>query len=153
MTYRANFCRLPAGHSDPYLPGLAERCDEAFSLLVLPDYDRTCQPPLLPIGRSHVFTAYNCGIRPATTLVSEWYGPGSTELGRFHLVAIDAAAGATYRFTRSAGTQPLRFYDADGFTQDDLDPLPELIRFAKGGRKYIVLYTPQSFLTVSLEAL
>jgi len=156
MTYRANFCRLPAGHSDPYLdpylPGAGKRCDETFSLHVLPDYERSCQPPLLAIGRSHVFTAYNCGIRPATTLVDEWSWPGDTELGRFHLVAIDAAAGATYRFTRSAGTQPLRFYDADGFTQDDLDPAGDRIRFAESGRKYVALYTPQASLTVSLGA-
>jgi hypothetical protein len=153
LTYSMGVCSVPSGYTDPYLDlGTSDCGSGALSLLVRPDYE-ACTPPLLLPGVPYTFTGYNCGLRPATTLSYPGLAADATQQGRFHLVALDVAAGATYGFTRSGGTQPLRFYDADGFTQDDVDPAADRIRFAQGGRIYLVLWSPQPALTVTLEAL
>lgn len=150
LTYRTYLVVVPDGYDDPYVDAWYGGV-RWVDLHVLPDY-AYCSPPLLIPGDSLALPAYNCGLRPPTTLTRT--GPDDvTLLHRFHLVMLPVQAGRTYAFEWSGALVPPRFYDADGLTQLDLDTDPVRIRFAATRTVYAVLYSTEDSVTVSLAAL
>ena len=137
-------CESDAANQD-YLPPRSP-CHSGSSVVIIPDYERFCQPPLLQPGVVVSMTTYNCGDRPPTPsgeAVPENYR-------RFHIVSLDAHAGRTYVLTRSDTSGPVRVYNAAGLLMFDMDADAERIRIGSTERIYLVMYTAGSALSVRM---
>jgi len=99
---------------------------------VRPDYEGLCAPPALTATPVTLAT-WNCG-NPHLPRTARRPPP-------FHLLALDAAGGATYRIERSTDGSALRLYDVDGEPVPDLDPAPDRVRVGTSERIYIVSYS------------
>jgi hypothetical protein len=129
FTYSGYLCRV----DDPTL-GYAEEgaCFSIGNVTIRPDYEAVCAPPLLTGAPAHL-AAWNCGNphQPRTELRPP----------PFHLLALDAAAGVTYRIERSTGGSAFRFYDVRGEPVPDLAAAADELRVGASERIYVVSYS------------
>ncbi len=133
--YTLSYCTTS---SDPNLGG----CGGSSRLVVLPDYESSCHPPVLSAIAPVHLNAFNCGL---TAVVNT--NDGSMA---FHLVAIDMLPGHSYQVTRSDAAVAIRAYDVDGAPIDDLDPAADRFAVGTAGRYYIVSYDIPAAQTYSL---
>ena len=130
--YTGYLCRVEAGTATYPEEGA---CFYIGGVTIRPDYEGVCAPPPLTDTAVHL-PDWNCGnphlprtaLRPAP----------------FHLLALDAAAGVTYRIERSTGGSALRFYDVQGEPVPDLAPDADEFRVGADERIYVVSYSDAS---------
>jgi hypothetical protein len=109
---------------------------EVRALTVRPDYESVCAPPALIPGVQVTLATYNCGLRPSLAGFET-----ETRAYRFHIVSLQAESNVTYALQRSDTTSVIRIYDAQGNSVFDRDPAPERIRVDVAQRLYLVMYS------------
>jgi hypothetical protein len=114
------------------------------NVVVRPDYESVCAPPVLVPGQQLTLSAYNCGLRPSMAGFE-----AETRAYRFHITSLQAESGVTYALQRSDTTSLVRLYDAQGNHVRDLDPAPDRIRVDVAQRLYLVMYSATESIAIT----
>ena len=144
-----SICVLPDTWTDPYLPtGRPSFCRFPTDDFVRtrPDYEGACAPPVLVPDGTVVLPAINCGLMPPTSQTNnDWL-----RYYRFHLVALDTDAGATWVIERSPMDNLYGIFDIEGEEVANLAS-GDSIRVARAGRYYLPYYSNADTFTVTLR--
>lgn len=142
-------CALPDTWTDPYLPtGRSPYCrfpSDNF-IRMRPDYEGACAPPTLIPDGTVVLPEINCGLMPPTSQTNnDWL-----RYYRFHLVALDTDAGATWVIERNPKNNLYGIFDIEGEEVPNLAS-GDSIRVARAGRYYLPYYSNADTFTVTLR--